>query len=472
LTTAGWIAAATAIPFAASYWWIGFTDRLRFLNPSSRNLVSASLKGYTLGTWQARLSPDTWDSHWRILSHDLVSLTALVTAVLLALLFAGRWRRWIGCCLGLFVAAPVTFPILYAWHEYYFVANAVLLMAAMGLVLCGVLESATPRWIAWIIIVGLYAGQAAQYLDYHYAIQHRTHGGSTELYQTLRAVTEADDVLIIAGEDWNPTTPFYAQRRALMIRRSMENDGSYLREAFGRLKGEKVTALILNGAQRDNRTLQELATQCFDIDPKPAFTWMNVTVYLHRALRVAAVDYIRHQPFIDLGLADKLESESSPIARREMPVSALLPAQQQLFRGMSPQPARFYTTYGLNLDQVNGRWFFNSHPDSRLWFKVPAGLHEISAEYYMFPGAYDGLDRNAATDGVEFAIYEQKADGSKRQIFDRLLNPVDNWDDRLIQKAVLTVEVAPGAELLFETGPGTRGNYNRDWAAWGQITIK
>ncbi len=125
-----------------------------------------------------------------------------------------------------------------------------------------------------------------------------------------------------------------------------------------------------------------------------------------------------------------------------------------------------------SLDQVNGRWFLDSHPDSRLWFKVPAGLHEISAEYYMFPGFYEGLDRTAVTDGVEFAIYEQKADGKEEQVFDRLLNPRDNLLDRGIQRLTLTVDVAPGSELLFETGPGTRGNYNRDWAAWGPITIK
>jgi hypothetical protein len=252
----------------------------------------------------------------------------------------------------------------------------------------------------------------------------------------------------------------------------MEDDGSYLRDAFGRLKGEKVTALILDGAQRGNRPLLELASEFFDIDPKPVCVWRTITVYLHRALRSAAVDYIRHQPFIDLGLADKLESDSNPIARREMPVSALLPARQELFKEMSPRPVRFYTTYGLDLDQVSGRGFLNSHPDSRLWFKVPAGFHEISAEYYMFPGSYEGLDQAAATDGVEFAIYEQKAGGSKRQVFDRLLNPRDNWEDRNIQKVMLTVEVAPDSELLFETGPGTRGNYNRDWAAWGPITIK
>jgi hypothetical protein len=77
-----------------------------------------------------------------------------------------------------------------------------------------------------------------------------------------------------------------------------------------------------------------------------------------------------------------------------------------------------------------------------------------------------------ATDGVEFAIYEIKPDGSRQQVYDRLLNPMDNLGDRGFQRIALEVEVAEGSELLFETGPGPRGNYTRDWASWGPITIK
>ena len=63
-------------------------------------------------------------------------------------------------------------------------------------------------------------------------------------------------------------------------------------------------------------------------------------------------------------------------------------------------------------------------------------------------------------------------DGSRQQVYDRLLNPMDNLGDRGFQRIALEVEVAEGSELLFETGPGPRGNYTRDWASWGPITIK
>jgi len=470
--TAGWVAAATVVPFAATYGWIRFTDAVKVLNPASRDLTSAATAAYNFGTWETRFAAGIWKAHLQILLTNLSSVTVLMLAGVLALLFARRWRSWIGWCLGLFLAVQTLFPILYAWHEYYYVANAVLLMVAIGLVLCGVLESATPRGVAWIIVLALYGGQAAQYLTFFYPLQRHTYGGDTDLTEALRVVTQPGDVLVIAGEDWGSMTPYYSQRRALMIRRDREHDWPFLEEVFGQLKGEAVTALVLDGAQRDNKGLRDMATRYFDIDPKPLCTWQNVTVHVRRNLRPVATDYLLQRRFLDLQLVDKLDAGDSPLMRREVLVSDLLPAQREVFRAMNPQPARYYTTFGLNLSQVAGVSFFNAHPDSRLWFEVPPGKHAISAEYYMFPGSYEGIGRNEATDGAEFAVYELKADGTKEQVFDRLLNPRDNLADRDVQRLALTVEIAPGSELMFETGPGTRHDYNRDWAAWGPITIK
>jgi hypothetical protein len=408
----------------------------------------------------------------QIIFTGIISVTVLVMAATLGLLFAGRWRRWVAWCVGLFLAAQVLFPVLYAWHEYYYVANAVFLMGAVGLVLCGLLESATPRAIAWILIVGLYAAQGVQYLRTDYATQWLDRGGPTELTQALRAITQPTDVLVVAGEDWGSMTPYYSQRRALMIRRDMEGDVPYLREAFDRLKGERVVALILDGAQRNNRALLDLAAGYFDLDPKPVCTWMNITVYLGRPIRAAAIEYLRRQKYIEVSMVDSGQPGGSPLERRELAVNGLLPGQRRVFAAMSPEPVRFYTAYGLDLNVIEGRWFLSAHPDSRIWFKLPPGRHTVVAEYCMLPGSYEGLAPRDATDGAEFAIYEQRADGTKRPVFERLLDPVANPADRGIQTARLTVDLAPGSELLLETGPGGKGSYNRDWAAWGPIAIK
>lgn len=472
LKITGWMAAATAIPFAASYWWIVFTDRLRILNPSSRNLVSACLKGYTFGTRETRLSPEIWSSHGQILLTNLAPLTVLVAAAVVALLFAGRWWRWILCCLALFLVAQAMFPVLYAWHEYYYVAIGVLLMAAMGFAFCGLLESATRRWAVAAIILGVCAGQIHLYLTVLYPGQMQQSYGS-DLDIALHNVTQPDDVLIVAGEDWASMMPYYTQRRALMIRRNMEYDWGFINEAFGKLKGERVGALVLRGAQRDNTGLRGLAAQYFDIDPDPAFSSRDAMVYLSHRLRGAALTELRtHRVYSGIELPESSASEENSMLRRVVSYSELLPGQRQIFQGVSPQPDRFYSTYGLNLTEYSGRPFLSAHPDTKIWFKVPPGRHLISFEFFISPGAYEGLRLDEATDGVVFSIEQISADGARIELFRRLLNPRTELKDRGVQKMVLPVDLPRDVELLFVTGPGPANNYNRDWAAWGPITIQ
>jgi hypothetical protein len=471
--TAGWIAAGTMVPFAATLGWIRFTDAVKALNPSSRDLVSSAMHPYNFGTWQTRFSAEIWAQHGRIILNELTTVPVVAVAAVLALLFARRDWRWPVWCVGLFFAVQLLFPVLYAWHEYYFVANAVLLMTAMGLVLCAVLDAAVPRWVAWCLILGLYAGQISQYLVVHYPVQRIFYSGGDELTQALRAITQPDDVLVIAGEDWGSMTPYHSQRRALMLRRDTEDDWPFIRTAFDQLKGEPVVALLLADAQRNNRTLVELSAQYFDIDPRPLCAWKNVVVYLRRDRRSGAADVLRRRTFLDLQvLGESGQAGGGSLTRREVAIGELPPEQRRLFSGLSPQPVRFYTTFGMDINQEHGEWFLNAHPDTRLWFRVPAGRRQVAAEFHLVPGSYENLARGDATDGVEFAIYEIKPDGSRQQVYDRLLNPMDNLGDRGFQRIALEVEVAEGSELLFETGPGPRGNYTRDWASWGPITIK
>jgi hypothetical protein len=472
LRTPAWMVAATAIPFVVSDWWIVFTDRLRTLNPGSRSLVSASLKGYTFGTWQTRLSPDVWTSHWQIVLTNLVSLPVLVVAAVVALIFAGCWRRWSLWCFALFIASQALFPVLYAWHEYYYVANGVLLTSAVGFAFCGLLESATWRWVVCAIILGVCAGQIHLYRTNLYPGQRQMSYGS-DLDVALRNVTHPDDVLVVAGEDWASMIPYYTQRRALMIRLNMENDWPFLNEAFGKLKGERVGALVLRGAQQDNAGLRDLAARYFDLDPVPAFSSEGATVYLNRRFRGAALAELRtHRVYSQVELPANDARDEYPMRGRVVPVSDLLPGQLPVFQGVSPLPDRFYSTFGLNLTLIGGRPFFTAHPDTRIWLKVPPGRRRIAFEFDITPGAYEGLRRDEATDGVEFSIGQVDADGSRVELFRRLLNPFAELRDRGVQKMVLAVDLPPDVELLFATGPGSANNYTRDWAEWGPITIK
>ena len=73
---------------------------------------------------------------------------------------------------------------------------------------------------------------------------------------------------------------------------------------------------------------------------------------------------------------------------------------------------------------------------------------------------------------MRFAVIEQRRDGSRRVLFERLIDPARNAADRGRQSLALDLELAEDAELLLETTDGPNGNWAYDWAALGPLTLR
>lgn len=470
--TTGWVAAAVVMPVAATYWWIRFSDAVKLLNPNGRAFVSSATPAYSFGTWETRLSPVIWKAHWDILVQHLASPAVLVVCIVLAAFTPRRWRMWGLWCGLFFLAVQMLFPILYSWHDYYYVANAVLLMVAMGLVLTGLLERARFRWAVGVIILGVFAAQARTYLHGYYHVYREWSPGGSDLTRALRDLTRPDDVLLIAGEDWSSITPFYSQRRALMFRAGTTRNEDFARLVFNQLKGESVPVLLLRDQERGNRMLIRLAGEYFGIDPEPVLNWREFTLYLNPERWGSWVEAIGRQGrYKEMKLSEVARTQSTVVLNAEELVGKLAPGSKALFAGMSPRPYRYFCRFGLSIASRDGRQFFNVHPDTRLWFRVPAGRHQITAEFYMDASAYENLLVDDATDGVWITIWELKIDGTRRELYRRVLNPRVQPDDRGLQTLSVTADMAQGSDLLFETGPGEHNNYNRDWTWLGSFTV-
>ncbi len=467
----GWVAAATAVPFAATYAWIVFSDHTKALNPSSRNLVSSAMHRDNFGTWANRTDPATWAAHWRTFSGEILPPATLLVTLLLVLLFCrGRRLAWVAGCATVFLLAPAVFPVLYAWHEYYFTAVAVLPMVAVGLVLGGLFDAGLPRWRAGTAVLVCVAVQAGSWLTFHKPLQEEEPRGSSDIAEALRWTTGPDDVLVIAGEDWGSITPFYAQRRALMLRRDMEADWPYVQEAFANLAGERVAALLLRGVQRENRPLLERAVAAFGLDPDPVYRWRDALVYVRRdqvATTLAQVAKLS-LPEIEIrrGL---LAPEADGTITWEYQFMA--EKQRRAFDPMGRPPLRYAARYGVAVSNYDGHAVTGAHPTTRIWFAVPPGRREIVLEFALNPAAYAGPAGGARTDGVEFVVAATSGNG-RRVLFSRLLNPGDEAADRGWQRESLTAEIRAGEELVLETLPGPANNESCDWAGWGPLTIR
>lgn len=491
LKTVGWGLGAASVPCIAVFWWVKYTDAIKAPHPSahiftSRELTEGSFGLYNLG---ARFSPEIWRAllgDWRlaIMSPWIIGLFIAAGAVCFK-----RQRWYILGAAGFFLFAQVLFPAAYAYQDYYFYACTVFLLIALGFVLHGVLESRLPHWFRWAIVLVPFTAMLGSYRwgyyshvpipfppgadatqnnyqwGYYWGQAAQSNGGSG-LADALRSLTPKDSVIIVAGNDWAPMIPYYSQRKALMIRNGLQYDQKYLARAFNDLADEDVSALVMVEAERGDGALLRRAAVAFGLDTSVTFSSPFADVYLSNIYREGAVVRLSgNHGFHQVTTTSKpggLRSKDSP------PIPIPPGAATRAFSLVSPRPTQYRFAYGYSMMELNGTPILSVHPDSDLWVPAPAGARQIVWEFGIVPDAYER--DGDKTDGVEFVVEGESPDGSRREIFRRLLDPAAVPADRGRQRAVIRYQAVPGEKLVFLTRPN--GSYAYDWAYWARIAVR
>ena len=477
-TDLGWMVGIVAIPFAATLGWLHFADGVKALNPLAGFLSSENLRDFNWGTWETHFSTELWALKGRILRNSLTWLPA-VGICLLAAWLAGR-QRWRGpaLCALLFAAPLVIFPVLYALHEYYFIANTMLLLLGMGLALAALAESRRPAWVLALAVLAVTGGQAAYYLIHYYPIQKMISHGGDGLSQSLNSVTRPDEYIIVTGQDWNSMTAFYARRRALMLRRDTEDDPARVHTALRLLAGEKLGALAVTGAW-ENRPWLVQEVVALGLEPTPLYYWRDVAVFLPAARHHASLASLEEHVFPEVRYAPGVELPADLLASDEKlddrwyKLDQLRPSQRRFFRTMEPMPVRFFSRFGPGLDYRGEVPEFGAHPLTRLVFALPAGRHRFKGSVRLPPAAYQAdLPYEDQTDGIEVKLVRVDASVVGPALLTVRVNPRDVPADRGWVRLQCDFELAAAGEVELLVGPGPAGSLTRDWATLGPLVIE
>jgi hypothetical protein len=108
-----------------------------------------------------------------------------------------------------------------------------------------------------------------------------------------------------------------------------------------------------------------------------------------------------------------------------------------------------------------------AHAPAKLFEPLNAQKQGLSFAFGILPGAYTGGGR---TNGVLFEVWLETANGAKTLVWSRLLNPLEQSQDRGTQSANIALNPPHGARLVLETDPN--GNNASDWSYWSDVRIK
>lgn len=468
LRTVLWGAATVVVALGSLCAWIAYTDPIKAAHASAWIFTSKNLSQGNWGLFD--LSSLFSGELWRLLTHcwgQAIMSPWLILPGLAAGLALPAVRGRVLLTGGLFFAAQLLFPWAYAYQDYYFYSCAVFVLAALGYTLVGLLDSRVPRWIVVLACAAPFAAQVAAYWQDYRQVQAIRHHGGYPFTDVLRELTPKRSVLVVAGADWAAMIPLYAQRKALMIRNGLEHDRAYLERAFNDLAGEDIAALVLVDKLRPNRSFLEYAAARLDIDPRtPTFSWTTADVYVARPYAKAVQLRLKStQRFPGITMPPEAYTEIRQRGYVEFTPEVSANVFGQL---VHPNPDQADFQFGLDWIEHEGRAVLSVHPNADLWLVPPPGATAIHWSFGIFDGAFENPE--AATDGVEFIVRGELANGETRVIYHRLLDPARRPGDRGAQHEVIPYQPVRGERLRFSTQPNEHSAF--DWAYTIEIRVK
>jgi tetratricopeptide (TPR) repeat protein len=278
--------ASFGVPLVLALMWTRFADSCRAANPLASQFLLSSQVMQSMMQYNVDGLMKHWDpSYWAVFVQRTVcdAIGHWAVGVLALAGLAVSVRRWqpAAACGSLFLAVSLIFWELHYIHNYYPYANALFLVAAVGFAAVSLLEC--PDWrrfagLALVVATGM--AEVSTYIRGYYVVQ-RQPEYQLSLPSYLKQVTDPADVLVIYGSTWNPATPYYAQRRALM-RAEFPLSDTALRAAAENLKAYHVGAGIFCGDAAAQPDLLREGQLLFQVPPSLSATVDGCAVYLAR----------------------------------------------------------------------------------------------------------------------------------------------------------------------------------------------
>ena len=219
------IAVAVAIALTAAY--IHFCDVQKAKTVWGSHLTSQSLSGWNYGNWAQKTSSELWmDVVFGRASQQLLGSVWVLPMVAAVCLAFGRGLRGFAIIAMLGYLVPFfVFANLHQVHSYYQHANGIFLVA---LAACAT-EAVRIRWNDRAALVATFALVAMMLFGFqndflHYLVDPRIDSRIVALSTIARQNTAPDDVLLVFGEDWSSEVPYYATRRAMMVKDAVTGD--------------------------------------------------------------------------------------------------------------------------------------------------------------------------------------------------------------------------------------------------------
>lgn len=440
--------------------WVAIGDELKRSNDLAAVLVSSSLRGFSLGSLDLRLSSEFWGTMGTNLRVGLIHPLGIVLLIGLMLPFTRGKRLLVFLLLVAFLGGPLVFSNLYFVHDYYYYASGSFLLIAVGLTLQCIrashLISLIGKYALWSVLLGL---QIQGYATTHLPDQKAGGAPSPELARVLKHAINPKEIVLVFGQDWNPVLTYFSERDTIMVMFEKYEETDQINTVLDRLPPRQVTAMVATGGIRNYPDFFASYLARFDLYPEPVALSPDTSVYLSRS---AVVRIFSTWP--TLGLQDFTLVPRAPrpptLPQNLFPLGASSsPAWPANF---TPAPTSMMHPYEVTLFPMENETSIDAHPPTDIAVPVTPGALQIHFRFGIKPEAYAA--ESEGTDGVEFLIDYLPESGGEVPLHAILLDPKAKPAHRGPQEITFTVRADQAGHLRFQTRAGPALSPNYDWA--------
>jgi hypothetical protein len=222
---------ALLLPLLPGKIWLASGDSLKQANPFAREIILASSDkqaAWNFGTWEQKLDPNFWQVIFRHVTDQLLvplpllGFIFLPVVIIAGAVLAPRRIPLILIFLAGFASGPIVFTNLYFEHSYYWCANGIWLLLAVGVALAGIWQyrpqSSWPKLAAIgltsVITISGFVTWSQRYLPILQSLP--TQEALAEAWtRPVQRIVPPSRTLLIVGNDWNPNSLYYAQRKGI-----------------------------------------------------------------------------------------------------------------------------------------------------------------------------------------------------------------------------------------------------------------
>lgn len=232
------VAAGPGIGVVLAAAWTVYADGVKQDNPLTQAMTSGAQRAWNFGSIDQRLDPSTYVKILGRIGGEIagpvgLGLILAVVGIVLATKWEDRALR-IGW-LAVAIVAPLVFFNLYYVHNYYLIAIFPALVASVGLGIVAIAERVRYDTTA-VVVAGtaiVLVGSAVSPSGWSEVRQWSTSPGPRPASVGISATTRPDDLLVLVGCDYDPSTLYFADRKGIEFTGD-DSQGMWSREDIDR----------------------------------------------------------------------------------------------------------------------------------------------------------------------------------------------------------------------------------------------